>query len=476
MKTLAIETYALKPHLETTGEILLDGLSSGQSGFCFIGDDLTWKEYPEDDGIRKFFFNMRSRINRFEKKLASQGITVLSQPILEKKTAMEIEKWALSFAGDVNSLKNFCYKRHALGLGVASSLISKYKDPDIDIKKLNFEVKYALIAAAVVYERALELIKLYMPDVILTFNGRFACCYPIVSAANEVGVKIKLHERGCDFRNYEVFESCVHSFEMLRERVVRHWDNASDKTSAGRQGEDFFKRRREGDGLGWKSFTTHQTIGEVIPGIGKRRIVYFSSSDDEFAATEGEMVQKFEPVGQKAAVQRLINICREINDSELIIRVHPRVADCSVAELAWWLDLANQGVVVVPPLAKIDSYALAETAAVVCTYGSTMGVEAAYWGTPSILLGDSGYSGFGCCFEPESDVELKFLLLNIPNHWDRIGCVKFGYYMVTFGKKFIFYKPTSLFDGTFLGDELSNKNTLGLYISKIYRKISYMFK
>lgn len=470
MKLLAIETYAMKPHLETSGEILIDSISSGQSLFCYVGDGLPWQEYAEKKVLRRLFVNMPNRVRKFEKELASRGVSVLSPASLSQAQVMEINNWAASFSGDVNALKEFSYRGYTFGLGVASSLISKYRNPKIDTQDLDNEVRNALKAAAIVFERALAVIKLHKPDVVLTFNGRFACSYPIIKAAQEAGVKVRLHERGSDYSKYEVFESSVHALEALRQRVLQYWDGAPDDASARLHGESFFTRRRCGDGIGWKSFTTGQVRGQVIPTNGQRRVVYFSSSDDEFAAVEDASVQKFSAAGQKAAVQRLINICKRNTDIDLIIRVHPNAAGCHETELAWWYALARQGVTVVPPLAKTDTYGLAETAEVVCTYGSTMGVEAAYWGTPSILLGDAGYSGFGCCFEPKDDEELESLLQNTPTQWDRDGCIKYGYYVSTFGNAYKYYEPRSFFEGSFLGNELSHRNVIGVLASNIYQK------
>ena len=471
MKLLAIETYAMKPHLETSGEILIDSISSGQSLFCYAGGGLPWQEYAENKALRRLFVNMPNRVKKFEKELASRGVSVLSPASLSQAQVMEINNWADSFSGDVNALKEFSYRGYTFGLGVASSLISKYRNPNIDTQDLDNEVCNALKASAIVFERALAVIKLHKPDVLLTFNGRFACSYPIIKAAQEEGVKVRLHERGSDYMKYEVFEDSVHSIAALRQRVLQYWNVAPVDASARLQGESFFTRKRCGDGIGWKSFTTGQVRDQVIPINGRRRVVYFSSSDDEFAAVEDATVQKFSAAGQKAAVQRLINICRRIANIDLIIRVHPNAAGCHETELAWWYALTRQGVTVVPPLAKTCSYGLLETAEVVCTYGSTMGVEAAYWGTPSILLGDAGYSGFGCCFEPKNDEELESLLLNTPTQWDRDGCIMYGYYVSTFGRAFKYFEPRSFFEGNFLGNELSHRNMIGLIAGNIYHKL-----
>lgn len=469
MKLLALETFPLKPHLETSGEILIDTLSHGEAEalFCYIGRDLPWQEYDANKGLRRIFVNISSRIDYFEKKLLQAGISLLNQASLTACDKGTIKSWARSFSGDIEALKTFSYKGYGLGLGVASSLISKYRNPSINLTELSGEVRSALEASAIVYERALALIKLHKPDVVLTFNGRFACSYPIIKAAESQGVKVKLHERGSDYDKYEVFDSSVHSLEMFRKRINQYWSNAEDSKEAILLGESFYERRRGGDGIGWKSFIGDQKRGRIIPTDGRRRVIYFSSSDDEFAAVEDGAIQQFSTKGQKSAVERLITICKKHTDIELLIRLHPNSSGCHEEELRWWFDLGRYGVTVIPPQADIDSYALAQTANVVCTYGSTMGIEAAYWGIPSILLGDAGYAGFESCFEPKNNQELEMLLLNAPTNWNRDGCLKYGYYMSTFGKKFKYFKPTSLFEGSFLGHKLPHLNYVGRFVKRL---------
>jgi hypothetical protein len=466
MLLLAIESYPAKPHLEISGEVLLKTRATSHVEFCYVGGHLPWNENQDHFAFRRFFTNMKSRLDKFQKILSSHGVRVIEDPILNIEMVIQIEDWAKSFRGDILSLKNFSYKGYTLGLGVASSLISKYRNPHIDTIKLADEVVDALISAAMVYEKSIQLIKSRRPDVVITFNGRLACSYPIVKAALHAGIKIRLHERGATFKKYEIFESSVHSLERLRERVISFWNSSRDCEYAIAQADNFFKSRRGGDGIGWESFTAKQIRGHVIPKYGRRRVVYFSSSEDEFAALDDGIVHKFSTTGQKGAIERLLKICKKI-DLDLIIRVHPNTAGADQKEQEWWQALANSGVEVVSPSATIDSYALLDTADIACTYGSTMGVEAAYWGIPSILLGDSGYSGLGCCFEPKDDDELEGLLVDTPDQWNHVGCLQYGYYLSTFGKEFEYYNPKSLFEGSFLGNKLPHLNYVGRFLKKL---------
>lgn len=476
MRILAIEAYPAKPHLETGAEVLLENTGSGAAGFAYVGNQLPWQEYPQKFLGSGALIDMPGRVKQLEALLSSKGVVIGSCPRLNDELQKGVRSWAAAFQGDLAALKQYAWKGHTLGLGVASSLISKYRNPALSTAENIDQIRAALEAAALVYERALLLIAKHQPEIVITFNGRFACCYPVVKAAQQSQRKVWLHERGCDFRKYEVFDSSVHSIERLRERINRHWQARPDDAAARAIGEQFFLRRRGGDGIGWKSFIDGQTRGLTIPTDGRKRVVYFSSSEDELAAVEDGAVQHFAPEGQKAAVQKLIRVCQKISDIDLVVRVHPNAADCHADELAWWASLSEQGVHVIPPTAKEDSYALLESADLVCSYGSTIGVESAYWGTASVLLGDAGYYGFGCCAEPETEDDLENLIRHVPTQRDRDGCLRYGYYIATFGREYKHYRPTSLFEGELLGKTLSHRSAIGEGVAVIRRTITSILR
>lgn len=475
MHIFAIEAYPAKPHLETAAEVLLECVGHQRAAFSYVGNGLPWQEYPQRRLGSGALLNMPARVKAFQSVLAQHDILIVDCPGLEPRDVREIEVWAAAFNGDLAALKRYAWRGHKLGLGVASSLISKYRNPALSAHENLSQIRAALRAAAVVFERSRWLIEQHRPETVLTFNGRFALCYPIVKAAQAAGCRVLLHERGCDYSKYEVFDTSVHSLEKLRERIQRHWSARTDDAIAHRIGDGFFQRRRGGDGIGWKSFIDGQTRGLSLPSNGLKRVVYFSSSEDELASVEDGATQKFAPEGQKSAVLKLISACRQVADVELVVRVHPNAADSPPDELAWWYSLAAKGVTVIKPKAKVDSYALLESADLVCTYGSTIGVEAAYWGKASALLGDAGYFGFGCCAEPANEEDLVGLIRNVPSEWSREACLRYGYYLATFGREYRHYQPTSLFDGELLGYTLSHRSALGAVIDQLrvgYRKFS----
>ena len=69
------------------------------------------------------------------------------------------------------------------------------------------------------------------------------------------------------------------------------------------------------------------------------------------------------------------------------------------------------------PLSPVSSYQLLLNCEKSVTFMSTIGVEATYWGKPSIILSNALYKGIGAVYEPKNIKELvgyiKFLGLQV---------------------------------------------------------------
>lgn len=293
------------------------------------------------------------------------------------------------------------------------------------------------------------------PDIVITFNGRFATSKAIVAAAEFLNIPVLRHERGSTYERYEIFSDAVHNYAYIRKRIENLWD-ATLPAQRIDNGNNFFIRRRGGDGIGWYSFTTEQKAGHIPEKkFDRKRIVYFSSSDDEYAAVSDSFQIGPWP-DQLTAVGELIDICAKYSDIELIIRVHPHLTKKSKQERLRWSGFEADNLCVISPGEIADSYALLDSADIVISYGSTMGMEAAYWGKPSIVLGPCSYAGTPPVITVASRLELNGLLMNLndlhpPN---QELCLPYGNYYLTYGEQFRYYRPTSLSDGSFLGERL----------------------
>ncbi|NEO81485.1 hypothetical protein [Moorena sp. SIO4G3] len=456
MDLLVIESFAFTPRLGTAGEIAINAAVAGKNtGFSFLHvenpDDIRFLPNRRFQKLGKRSWT--HKVSKVESLLRNYGVTTLPDEFLSEKTRLQIQDYVQNAPDRLSELKAYKYKDAALGLATVSSLIwhtkSLHPDPD-DYYPL---IQRLLGCSASVYEKARALILKYNPQKIIAFNGRLASVKGIFEAAKQLDVEVQYYEKGGTYKKYELFDQPPHDFAYMREHIQTYWQQAGiDREELG---HTFYKNRRQGEGIGSTTFTSEQQKG-LVPGQtgNHRQIVYYSASDDEYAAI-GDLVKHPIFKNQREAVKSLISWISNQMDCYLTIRVHPHLNKKSLEDRNWWNSLTGKNVQVIPPDSKVDSYALIDWADVVVTYNSTIGVEAAYWGKPSVLLGDSKYSGLGCVYQPRSEAEVYTLLENdslapLPQE----TCLPYGYYSLSRGIKYNYYNPYNSLFGDFVGQAL----------------------
>jgi len=460
--TLVIESYAHSVHLATAGEIAISESYQGKNvGFVFIHSNNPDNPLLQSDFLRTLSYQLRGLsykniVVKLENKLSLFGVKVFKDNSLDKKIIEDAKEFAANYPNNLEELRKYSYKGADLGLATLSSLISQTRHSTPELQDHCKIVSSYLYESAIVFEKSRMIIEKVKPQKIISFNGRFACCKSIFESALQLGIEVQYHERGATFDRYETFEKPPHDFVYIREEINRYWNDPIYSLENKRiLAHQYFQSKRKGEGIGWHSFVDKQQKGLVPKDISKRKIVYFSSSDDEFAAVS-DFYRKGIFNNQSHAIDTLISWASKQHDSILVIRVHPHVQQKHPSDQAYWSSLSGTNVSLITSDSPIDSYALIDWSDTIVTYGSTVGVEATYWGKPSIVLGDSLYSDLGCVYQPKSIDEL-FKLLN--SHeltgFEREKCLPYGYYFMSFGKPYKYYRPYDLFRGKFLDQELT---------------------
>ncbi len=147
---------------------------------------------------------------------------------------------------------------------------------------------------------------------------------------------------------------------------------------------------------------------------GKRLVVFFSSSGDEFAEFELDWAEYFG--GQPQALQVVSQACAEADNTYFVVRSHPHKRRKSPLDVQEW----HEAVAIAKPdlhldeWSDVDSYTLMMQADLVVTYGSTTGVEAAALGRSVMVMGPSAYDELGCAIRPRTLAEVHRFITNPP--------------------------------------------------------------
>jgi hypothetical protein len=455
---LAVEAFTWTPTLETACEICLREAHAGRRvGFAFL-DIENVDQFPLAEDIRfgrlVYRVGRRSRIQRvrrIEAILLSHGVQVIN-PGPPPGLATTLSSTHLGIDSP-DALRDFRISGAALGIGTLSSLVRHLGDSAPEVEAHRDVVDLLLTSAWRAYLLTVELINRWAPSTVLLYNGRFAISKGVSEAARLAGVEVRHHEIVSTTDRYYYSKHSVHSLRHSRRDLRDAWQTAGGDREA--IGAAYFAPERGGNRLFETQFLEHQTRDQVIPRDHRRRIAYFISSIDEYAAVEdGFECPLFD--SQHAGALWLASWVCHRPDTELIIRLHPRMRMLSDRERGWWDSLSAPNVTVLHAESPVDSYGLAAGSDRVVAYHSSIGAEASYLGAVSILIGDADYRGLDCVYEPDTPEELERLLLD-PDLGPKSSenCLPFGYQRLMRGNEYRFYQPASFQEGSFFGHRMT---------------------
>ena len=281
---------------------------------------------------------------------------------------------------------------------------------------------------AFVYDQISKLIATEGITAVVVSNGRFLHDRAAAEAATDSGAAVLYYDFGGVSTAFDLTRETTHDWQALQRRMIAMYQNWPD-LDRDQIGSEWFINRSSHQDPANAHFTDAQRIGETIEvPQGKKLVVFFSSSGDEFAELELDWSEFFE--GQPQALATLARICREEPNVYLVVRSHPhkrRKAPQDVAEWHAAVQEANPDLHL-DEFSDIDSYALMRQADVVVTYGSTTGVEAAFMGRSVVVLGPSAYDNLGCAVRP-ADVDRLREVIQTPQEGDQSGAIAFGLMM-----------------------------------------------
>lgn len=330
-----------------------------------------------------------------------------------------------------------------VGSGVLSSLISRYRTLNININSVEYELKKN-ISNAIAYKKWIQgLLKLKKIDRLVTFSGRFNLSMLLSKVAEKECIDLYYHESTRNNDKYYYSNRKIHSFSEQMELINDFWRFSNlDFQERINYAQKFYENCRYSkvgrSGLN-RSFTKNQIKGYLPLKNKNKRIVFYGNSEDEYAIFDLSTDKLFEWHNQEEAIKILSQVLTAYPNIELVIRVHPNDKE------SWWNNLKGNFQVITAD-SKVDTYGLLDTADLVITYRTSIGIEASFWRKPSILMAHSEFSGFTKLNLVKNSKELSNLIQyymyernqHIEPLWRE--SVKIGYFRQEFGCNYQYIK------------------------------------
>ncbi|MBV8756660.1 MAG: hypothetical protein JO257_05280 [Deltaproteobacteria bacterium] len=447
MRALFVSLYSDTPHFETELELIADLLDAGNSVDVLrcTGALPACLKNPEH---REGWCGLcRSKIER--------GLATIASPrlrVFDLAATVPDPRLPARFAS-ADELKAFTLDGLELGRGVYSTMCGRAgKDTHFDTVQWAPQIRSELEAAYMVLAGVRAHIAARRPDRIYVFNGRFASTWPAILAAEEAGLPFFTHERGGSTDRYLLRERALpHDIALNHAEIEAVW--AAGEPDREAQARTWFEERKAGVERSWESFTKAQSVGKLPDGFdpGAHNIAIFISTLEEYASIQGweNPLYPDEVVG----LARIVDAVRD-KPVRLYVRVHPHmkgIARDTNYQLREYSRLAAPNLTMIWPESPVHTYALLEAARVTLTFGSTVGVEACYFGKPSVLAGRALYEQLDCAHVARSHDDVIRMLLAPPPPKPQLGALKYAYWESHRGTKYTRFRPIGLYDGEWLG-------------------------
>jgi len=329
---------------------------------------------------------------------------------------------------NMEELKSITHLETYVGYTALSTYASLTRSANIDFDnpKTRKVIDRYLHTACQVAETTRDLLsKLHFNRFVL-FNSRLNTYRSFYDTAINQDIPVDVLEFNFNRENAMIFKDAMpHDISCNAEKIEELYEKTGFE-QAQESAESFFNKRAQSLFSNEASYTQNQEANLMPSDWDEncKNIVIFNSSEDEFMAVGGEWESDKLFPNQLDGL-RFISEHAKSSNAHFYLRTHPNLTGTQQSYLDFLLNLAHSNFTVIPAESKISTYSLLFKCDQVITFGSSTGVEATYWGKPSILLGTCFYKHLRITYTPESTDDLLELLKSDLQPIDnKLGCIK----------------------------------------------------
>ena len=452
MNVLVYAAYALNtPHFETELEIMQRHIDANDTVYMvgcnadMLCCDINW---GHDLSCCLKCIGRRAH----GLKLLSKPVIVLPHLCLTEADKAEAHSIEINF-NDLDDLKSINVAHFDLGYGVMSSIVSLTRDPDLDIQKYRQYITRLCYSSLSIYQTFNNYLDGYDFDRVYVYNGRYAPMRAVLRACQGKKVDCVTHEKGSTLHRFATWHNTtVHDLENTARLIREAWDAADENPEREAIASQFYQDSLQGISRTWKAYTKDQQK-DLLPDDWDERkdnIAIFPSSEDEFASIGDQWRMPLYPT-QYHGIVALVDSTKEKENIHYYLRIHPNLQGVDNSQTRSLLSINAGNVTIIAADSPVSTYMLLQKASKVITFGSTVGIEAVFWGVPSILLGQCFYKNLGATYNPESHEEAVTLITSKLTPKEKLPALIYGYYNQTYGEEFKYYQPKGIYEGLFKG-------------------------
>ncbi|WP_456450178.1 capsular polysaccharide export protein, LipB/KpsS family [Hydrogenimonas sp.] len=426
----------------------------------------------------------RARRNRGFRWLGNKGVRYLSLGELGMKPGEEERKLTERFK-NLEEIVSFRQDGSDLGLAAVSSTVSYFREPELSLPEHGKVLRRHLLAALSVHKTFSAFLDEIDFDRVILFNGRYSSLRPLLRLAQQKDLEVDVHERGHTFGRFSLSKGVYpHAIEYVEDRILHYaHDETPDETKRA-LGAEWFDQRRGGVVQNWTDFTKEQTKGLLPQKFSQSdfNLVIFNSSEDEFVAIEEWKNPYYR--NQNEGIRKIAESFSDDAGVRIYLRVHPNLKGIENSQTRELEILKNSlsNLTVIPADSPVNTYALMDAADLVVTFGSTAGIEAAYAGKPSVVMGRAPYLILESNIIPTSHDAMVRMVRDLARGKElppvKARAYLYGYYIQSSGIPFRYVEQTGIGRAVMVrdGKRFDLNKTPGIVLGWIERAILKLWK
>jgi hypothetical protein len=324
---------------------------------------------------------------------------------------------------NTNQLLEYKYDEMPIGELVMSTVTDHSRQIVNDIEKVKNFTNTLLNNGIELYLKTKKFINENEIKKVYVWNGRRSTEGPVIYAAKKNNIEFNTYITGGDPKSYMLQPTLTtHDLEYNKKRAEKFYNdyylNEKKKLFYIDLAKSFFDYMRYG-GKKVFGYPYYKDLFDDKVKIDTRKnnkkiLTIFTSSYYEFFALGKDFrVKNNQDINHYKNILEILNSKKIVDNFDVRVRWHPNLSTAGEDELKDINKIiyeTKNNIIHYSQNNKINSYKLLEQSDLVLSFGSTIGIEATYYGKPSILWGVAYYEDSGGVYDISSLNELENLL------------------------------------------------------------------
>ena len=463
------------PHLAALCEIAIDEARKGEKVRFFYCDKQIKKVGVMDCGIWGSCCFCLARAKKMQKILSKESVE-FSEFKIEEEISPKIEIPPEVFASEQN-FQSYIIEGFDVGSAVASTSMNHKRETKFFSAFKREDLEMYLKRSVHLYRQLLKHFQRNRPNKVIIFNARLSPDRAVYRATESLGIPVEVVEVAGTLNKYiRLINERPHDFYDWSKEIEELWSAASslDLDQKTAVGSKWFEDSRYKPQRPFLRISGRMKKGKLPKNLdlNKKIISIFASSDDERLAS-GAKAPKSMFETQIEGIRTLVKHFEDRKDIQLVLRIHPNLSNLRNSQMHELLCVSAQNLVVVKPEARVDSYELLARSNIAVSFWSTIGIEATYWGCPSIALAANRSNDLNVVYTPKEFSEFCRMIDSDLPPKPKIQAVKFGYWKAMKGIPYKYYDRGKGYpwSGRFLG-----KSTQPCLLSQFRWRVGLHFR